>query len=81
MAKGKNDYIDYPVAFFCELEHARKKDDYGRAAWAYANLIRLGVTVKYKSRVTNKKIATALQALAGRASRKSPQTIIRVERQ
>ena len=41
---------DSPTAWFVELEIARKRGDFDRAAKAQAELQRLGVSVRYRPR-------------------------------
>jgi len=59
------DYRNSPVAWFCELEISRKKNDFERAAEAVRELNRLGVAVKFRGS-TAKKLSEAERALSER---------------
>jgi hypothetical protein len=61
--KNKIDYHNSPAAWFCQLEIARNKEDFERAALAVRELKRLGVTVKFQGR-TGKKLSESERALS-----------------
>lgn len=63
----KTDYRNSPAAWFCELETARKKSDFERAAEAVRELKRLGVTIKFRGQ-TGKKLGEAGRALSKQKS-------------
>jgi len=48
MAEQKPDYRENTVTWFAELELARRRGDYERAAKAQQQLRRLGVKVQYE---------------------------------